>query len=436
MLGRLEQALGYLKLAAGLVPPIDHAAQATYSRRLADLQFELGRAASSRAAARTGNAKADGEAARKYLAEAGEEYLRLAKLSTLDPSATTSAVWQAAESFDLAGERARMIEVLETFVREYTDDMRVPEALLQLGRARQAAGQIPKAIAAYQRNLTEFPRTPAALGSLIPLSDCFRQTGATDKAEQILLRVVTPRPGDDLALITPEAPEYQDALFRLGDLYVEAEQYEKAISRYEEALDRYGKDPRADLATYRLADCYRRSAAQIRRDVARPENVAYKDGLLAMHQKRLQRANQLYQAFIDRYEKRSDASLSDLERMSVKLSHLYCADCVYDLSLVSGMQDTEPFARSLSMYEKAAWTYQREPIAMSAYVQIMNCYLHMGKVPQAWMALQRARWALRNIPDEEFAKFSPGQDRAYWDNYLGWLEKKPTFASVALAKAG
>ncbi|HQE28187.1 MAG TPA: tetratricopeptide repeat protein [Phycisphaerae bacterium] len=428
--GRRAEAMAYLKLAAKLAPPVDLPLQIAYSNRLARLGFELGRSVLSEA-----SAPDQVEAGRAYLLEAGAEYLRLAKLATLDASTVTAALWQAAECFDLAGDRQQMLAVLDTFVREYATDTRVPDALLQMGRAHQAAGELSKAIEYYQRNLIEFPRTPAALSSLIPLADCFRETGAADKAEQTLLRIVTPRPGDSLALITPEAPEYRDALFRLGDLYIQAEQYEKAIARYEEALERYATDPRADVATFHLADSYRKSAARVRADLQDPKNIAFKDTLRSTHQQRLHRAHELFDEVIERYSNRPESELSELDRACRKLSYLYSADCVYDLSLVAGSEDSEPFARSLSMYEKAAWLFQRDPMAMTAYVQIMNCYLRMGQVQQAWMALQRARWALRNIPDEEFQRYDPTQSRAFWEGYLNWLEKKPTFASVALAQA-
>lgn len=432
--GRREDALAFLQFAAKLAPTTDVATQARYSEVLAGLHHELGRAALQGEPG--AGASAASERARSHLVAAGEEYLRLAKLSAAEPSGGLSAIWQAAASFDLAGERSRMIEVLDAFVREYPDDPRVPEALLQLGRARHTAGERDEAIACYQRALTDFPRTPAALASLIPLSDCFQENGQVDKAEQCLLRIVTPRPGDSLALITPEAPEYQDALFRLGELYTRAEQYERAIARYEEALERYAADPRADLATFYLADAYRKSAARIRSDLQDPRNIAFKDTLRATHQERLQLAHKAFENVIERYRQRPPEDLSDLARMSQKLSYLYSADCVYDLSLVAGGDSAEPFARSLTMYEKAASLYQRDPIAMTAYVQIVNCYLRMGKVHQAWMALQRARWALRNIPDEEFARSTPDQDRPFWEQYLTWLEKKPTFASGPVAKAG
>jgi len=426
-----QRAMEYLKLAATLTPRVDAALQMVYARRLAELGFELGKAGLNSTDSAGDDAAARSEAARQYLVEAGEEYLRLAKLALTDVATVTDAIWRAAESFDLAGERDCVIDVLETFVREYADSPRVPEALLQLGRACQAGGDLPGAIAYYQRNLVEFPRTPSAVASLIPLADCFSESGAAGKAEQMLLRIVTPRPGDELALITPQAPEYRDALFRLGDLYIRTEEYEKAIARYEEALERYSSDPRAALATFQLADSYRKSAARIRDDLADPKNIAFKDRLRAMHQERLQRAHQTFERAIERYERRPEGALSALDRLCLQLSHLYSADCVYDLSLAAGGQSAEAFARSLSMYEKAAWLYQRKPIAMSAYVQIINCYLHLGKVSQAWMALQRARWALRNIPDNEFRNYAPQQDRAFWEEYLTWLEKKPTFASVA-----
>lgn len=431
--GRPVEAMAYLKLAARLAPPTDVPLQIIYSRRMAELALGLGKSALSAA---TRGEKSGAVQARTHLIEAGEEYLRLAKLAVLDAPTATAAFWEAADAFDLAGERARVISVLESFVVNYPDSPRVPDALAQLGRSYQTGGDLARAIEYYQRNLIQFPRTPAALSSLIPLADCFWETGAADKAEQTLLRVITPRPDDRLALITPEAPEYRDALFRLGDLYIRAEEYEKAIARYEEALERYAEDPRADLATFHLADSYRKSAGRVLADLEAPKHIAFKDSLQATYHRRLRRAHELFESVIDRYRKRPDSSLSELDRLCIKLSHLYSADCVYDLSLAAGGEDNEPFARSLSMYEKAAWAYQDDPIAMTAYVQIMNCYLRMGRVQQAWLALQRARWALRNIPDEKFTNHAADQDRSYWEQYLTWLERKPTFASVAVAQTG
>lgn len=435
--GDAADARAYLKIGARLAPPIDQQLQTNYSKRLADLGVVLGREKARAAEQATGKQREVlADEAQRYLADAGQEYLRLARLSVLDEAASAAALWDSADAFDLAGERPRLIGVLETFVREHAGHPRVPEAILQLGRVHQLAGQIDQAVAWYQRNLIEFPRTPAALASLIPLADCFQEQGKADLAEQTLMRIVMPAPGETLAVITPEAEEYRDALFRLGDLYIRSEQYEKAITRYEEALERYADDPRADQATFQLADAYRKSAARILQDLADGRNVTQKDNLRLMYLNRLQRAGELFQRVIARYEHRPADRLSDIDRLYAKLSHLYAADAVYDLSQVADPPSMEPYARALEMYEKAAWSFQHDPIAMSAYVQVINCYLRMGKVSQAWMALQRARWALRNIPTEQFQLTSPEMDYAYWDSFLTWLEGKPTFASMASAQAG
>lgn len=436
MAGRQEAAMDYLKLAARLAPAADAKLQAQYAQRIADLAFALGTAAARRGDKKGAEAAADHEMVRKFLNESGEQYLRLASLTVLDVPTAMAAVWKAADAYDRAGERAKMVGVLEKFIQQYPDSTRVPEALRQLGMAHQIAGDLAKAVEHYQENLIKFPRTPAAVKSLIPLADCFAELKQADKAEQTLLRIVTPRPDDRLALITPEAEEYREALFRLGDLYLRSEQYEKAITRFEEIMERYAEDTRADLTTFQLADAYRHSAARIRKDLEDPQNIAQRDSLRASHQARLQRSREMFEKVIERYQKRPETSLNELDRVCFKVSHLYAADTVYDLSLIGEAGTTEPFARSLPMYEKAASVYKCEPIAMSAYVQIVNCYLRLGNVAEAWMALQRARWALRNIPDDAFLSYSPEQDRGYWENYLTWLEKKPMFASIAMAKAG
>ena len=438
--GRNREALGYLRPAAHLAPPADKALQLTYARWLGDLCFELGSAARESGLARASEATTQPadqpQDTRAYFAEAGDCYLRIARQSVDDVNASTEANWLAAEAFDLGGDRRRMIDVLEGFIRERPDHPRVPEALLQLGRAYHADADLPTAIQRYQRNLIDFPRTRSALACLIPLADCFVESGRTDLAEQTLLRMVARRPNEALAPVTPEADEYRDGLFRLAQLYVAAGEYEKAITRLEEALERYAEDPRADEATFQLADAYRRSAARIRADLDDPRNAAHRESLQQARQERLERAAALFGQVIDRYAKRQGDSLGELDKMYAKLGHFYMADAVYDQSQAGDARGLEPCARALELYEKAAWAYQRDPLAMSGYVQIVNCYLRLGKVPEAWMAIQRARWVLRNIPEDRFPSAAEDQTRAWWDDYLTWLERKPTFEGLSLAKAG
>lgn len=424
---KLPEAMGYLRMAARLAPPTDTAMQAQYAERLGDLAAAMGKERMARRDAGAGG-DSDWREARRLLAEAGEEYLRLAKLSTFDNDVAAEAAWRAADAFDLAGQRTQTAAVLEGFVHEQPDNTRTPMALLRLGQAYQAGGEYAKAIDRYQQDLVRFPRTPSALAALVPLAECFLALGDTVKAETALLRMLSPAPGDGLTLITPAAGEFRDALFKLAELYTRTGQLDRAIARYEEALERYPEDARAERGAYLLADAYRQSAAQLRAGLDDPRNAAQKEELLASHEKRLKRARALYDQTIERYRGRPEATLSELDRVYVKLSHFYRADAVYDLSRVSPQGDPRIYGEALELYDRAAWLYQADPMAMSAYVQMINCQLRLGSPEKARMALQRARWTLKSIPADAFAKFTPDEDVAYWENYLNWLERTPTFS--------
>jgi tetratricopeptide (TPR) repeat protein len=427
--GRLAEARSYLQIGIRLVPPADVEKQAVYAQWLADLDVTLGREAAARA--RDDSSEQAAREAKAYLQEAGQEYLRLAKLAALDEFRSSQATWKAADAFDEAGDHRQAAAVLGRFVGERPTSSRVPEALNRLGQTCQALGEYDQAIIRYQQNLSLYPGTPSAVASIVPLADCFTEKGELDKAEEALLRLVAYRAGESLRSVTPEAREYREALFRLGDLYVRGRKYEQAISRYDQALKLYPDDPRNDRVTFMLAEAHRLSALGVYNDFADPKNIAQKDHLRATYIERLKQARRLYDQVIDRYRPRDASTLSELDKLYLKLSHFYRADSVYDLSRMLDPGDLSPFVDSLELYDRAAWIYQDDPMAMSAYIQMINCYLRGGKIDKARMTLQRARWALKGVSDEAFARYAPDEDRKYWEAYLTWLEKTPTFSIVA-----
>lgn len=402
----------------------------TVARR-AELTLELGKAALARADA--AGAPADDperQRALSYLIKAGDHYLALAGLVMLDPAAAAEITLTAADAFDLAGERARTAEVLERFVHDQPESPQVPGALLRLGETYQAIGAYDRAIETYQRNLIKFPRTPSAIASLVPLADCFLWISEPEKAEQTLLRLVDHRPDDPVSLVTPAATQFRDALFRLGDLYHRQGNHEKAISRYQEAIERYPDDPRVERVRFMLAEANRHSAERIREDLKQGEGLAFMDELSRAQVRRLERARELYTQVIEKYGGRPPGELPELDRLCLMLSYLYAADSVFELSQTGRVPTSQPFADALSLYEQAAWACAAHPIAMSAYVQMINCHLRMGRQERARMVLQRARWVLRNIPDRAFEEGTPGEDRAYWEQYLTWLENTPTLTAT------
>ena len=61
-------------------------------------------------------------------------------------------------------------------------------------------------------------------------------------------------------VFTPQAPDFADALFLMGDVLNRRQAPERAIATLEEALTRYPDDSRATRTRFLLADSYRRSA--------------------------------------------------------------------------------------------------------------------------------------------------------------------------------
>ncbi len=127
---RLSRAAAYLRVV----------------RRRAELTLKLGEAALAEAnrAGLADDAPERAEA-KAILAQAAEHHLGLASLVMLDEEGAVAATLKAVEAFELAGDRVRTAEVLESFIHDRPNHTAVPEALLRLGRTYQAMGEYEKA---------------------------------------------------------------------------------------------------------------------------------------------------------------------------------------------------------------------------------------------------------------------------------------------------
>ncbi|GAG38555.1 unnamed protein product, partial [marine sediment metagenome] len=230
--GRLETALTFLVPASELVDPKDVELLSTYLQRLGDWRSGLARLLRRRAEELPPGPQHEAqrnelyERARALFASAGETFLELALVNTLNEPRSAAATWQAADRFDEAGARLRTIAVLREFVRERPLNELVPRALLRLGQSLQSLGRYQEAIEAYRENLARFPRTPDAGSALVPLARCYLALGPDyrDEAEKTCLLIL-----EDSPIFTPQAPEFADALFLLGDLLSREGDFEAAI---------------------------------------------------------------------------------------------------------------------------------------------------------------------------------------------------------------
>jgi tetratricopeptide (TPR) repeat protein len=344
--------------------------------------------------------------------KAGESYIQYSQELTLrDDHGYADAMWKGVDLYDRAGNLQAVISSLELFVRERPSDRLAPDALLRLGRAYQAAGFFDKAIDAFQRNEIEYPKSLAASKSAIPLAEAYIAKGPEwyGRAETTLLSVVENNP-----LIDPSAEEFRQSLRELAQLYYRTGRYEEAVARLQELTLRYPNDEQKPQMLFMMADSYRKSAGLLDAKLASaqttPNAIASQVAeAAAARRDRLLKARELYDQVIDLY--RVATPTEDLDKLYQKLAHFYRADCMYDLG---------NYQESIKLYDEAAFSYQNDPSAVSAYVQIVNAYYALGKPEEAKAANNRAKWMLQHMPAEAFQDGTFSMPKKYWDQWLQW----------------
>jgi tetratricopeptide (TPR) repeat protein len=422
--GRFALAIQYLELATSLVDP-EFIEQLSYYLEM------LGETRASEARTLKANARLlapDDEnqarraelnrEARRLLMAAGDAFLRLAKINTLNERISSSATWRAADLFDEGGARSRTIDLLRDFVRERPEDPLTPQAWMRLGQSLHSLGRFQEAIEAYRACNDQFSRTLYADQSLIPLADCYMRLGSeyVQQAELTLRGII-----EDWQRFTPDAPEFRNALFMLGDLLNRESRYEEAITILEEALQRYGDDGRAMRGLYLLADSYQLSALQLKEDVKKPAHMGEREHMRRDLNRRLERAAELFGQLVGRYEQEDESTLDEQNAMYLRYARLYQGDCLVEL---------QQYGEALKIFERAAWIYKDMPSSLAAYVQIINCYLFLGKFDEGEAALRRAQYLVKTIPDEAFETGLVSDAREEWQRYFDWVETsgllKPT----------
>ncbi|HUO10191.1 MAG TPA: tetratricopeptide repeat protein [Phycisphaerae bacterium] len=355
--------------------------------------------------------------ATSLLVEAADDYLRHAKLTTMEDSTSGDSLWRAAHLYDAAGETNKAIAVYEKFTTERPRDPRTPEGLLDMGVLYQSVGKLNEALDVYQQNIRQNPHTPAAYTSAVNTARCYMTLGTGpgneanfEKAEKSLLTLV-----QDNSDLLPTASEFRNSLFTLGELYYRSGRWADAILRLEETAQRYPNDPEIGSALFMLAESYRKSAADIADAIRKNPGIEHREALEQARTDRLARAALLFSRVISTLENGSDgsgaadASLTPLEEQYLHSSYMDRAETYYERG---------DYPAAIKLYDQTATRFAQKRVAIEAYVQIVNGYLTMGQTRQADAAAERAQWILKRIPDEALAAGPVPSDRQYFVNFF------------------
>ena len=416
---RFKDAIAYARSAVSLVDRDEPEIASLFIHQLAQLQYlnatlvegwtPDGAEPSSRPAeART-------EEGRKGFADAAATYISLTQLTALNERRAADATWWAAELYARAGERERAVELYRSFSVERPGHPLVPRALLRIGQLHRLSRQLKDAVSEFQECYRRFPRTLEGSRALVPLAQSYMAMGpAYNELAEKTLRIVL----EDSEVFTPQAAEFTDAMFLLGDVLVRNGQHERAIAVLEETLERYPSDPRVWEARFRLAGAFQKSGMTLKADAQAANSPGELEKLRVEAADRFQTARRIYREFIARYERRDPRELDQLEQTYLRHAYLYEADCFFE---------TQAYPQALTLYEQVAGVYKDTPSALAAYVQIINSNVFLGSPDEARAALARALVLVEAIPDEAFrASLSP-ERRSDWKRYLEWLGKSEIF---------
>jgi len=434
--GRLEAAIAYAELASELIDDRDVEGTISQLQRLSELHESLALQLDGRAdevlKEPTGESPVPQRespvpqrespvpqqrrlAARRHFNDAAEALLRLAQVSSADQDRAAEACFHAAELCDRAFNRSRATQLYEAFVADHPESERVSLALLRLGHVRREMGLSAEAADAYRQCRARFPNSLNGARALLPLARTYlaMRPQNLDLAEKTLHLIL-----DDSRVFTPQAHEFADALFLLGDVLNQRGQFERAITVLEETRRRYSKHPKMWRALYKLADSYRQSGMALKNDLKDARYAGEFNQIRAEYQSRLTTAGELYRDLIDHYETADDATLERVDRVFHRHALLYEADCLYE---------NMRYEEALELYETAAGTLANSTAALAAHVQIISCHAFLGQRLEARTALTRAQVLARSLPDESFDRDFSSETREDWQRCLRWLEQSEIF---------
>jgi tetratricopeptide (TPR) repeat protein len=416
--GRMAEAVEYAKLAASLTD-MEDVQQATM------MLEQLGNAQSLWATELAGSpdrsnlsgalAEVSSSVAQAAFVDAAETFLRLAQVGVLNERLAASSSWRAGELLVRGGERVRAANVFVTFARERPQNPLVPRAFLRVGQLLQSTGQLAGAVEAYRECYRRFPRSLDGARALVPMARCYLAMGPdSEEMAEKTLRIVL----YESEIFTPQAPEFADALYLLGDAQNRRGDFEQAIATLEEVLERYPHDPRATRARFLLADSSFKSGLALKSELPDARSAAEVEQIRVESTARFMAARAGYRKLIDEYAARDPTSLNQLERVYFRHASLYEADCFFE---------TQDYRKSLKLYDEAVGMFKDTPNALAAYVQIINSHVFLDQLGEARAALARALVLVDSIPDEAFQRSISPEGRSDWKRYFDWLDQAELF---------
>lgn len=340
--------------------------------------------------------------AREHFLRAAGHYRVLGdRVIISDNASYADALWNTAQSYDLAGDQDQAIITLTEFVNGFPGHPRLAEGRYRLARSHLSRGEYARATELYSGLIADAQDRetgggvgPFADRSYVPLARAYlldSDPSNDANAEELLQRVLRGTLGGT------ESPVYVEALEALAGLYYDADRLPEAIERLEEAIERQPDSPRSHALRYRLADALRREADRIEETLRGSVPDTLREELRETRRAHLRQAAALFASVRDQIDDIDPRRRRAIDELYLRNAQFYQADCLYDL---------EEHQEAIKAYSEAQRRYADNPASLVAHMQVFNAYVQIGEFDKARTAQARAK------------KFYESLDPAVWDDPL------------------
>ncbi len=342
---------------------------------------------------------------REHFRRAGGCYAKLAKKLPANKK-FSDQLWNGATAYMQGQDYASAAQMFREYLKNEAE-RRHPQALVQLGEALLATGQLDKALEMLKECVDLYPRDAAACRARLLAARAYEEKDDWREAENIL--------SDNLHgdYLTPESKEWRDSLLALGELLNEQGRYGEAVLRLEEYVKRYPDLPDAVRARYLAANCCYKMAAEIGDKLK--NNAAGEAG--AMQAKQIQ---ELYGKALEQYKAVEEALAKDrgAEELSPQ-DKAILRNCFFAAGNVLFAQGD--YEAAVKAYSAAVIRYQNCPEVLEAYVQMAGAYRKLKKPGDAKNALEQAKFALGRMKPDAAFESATNYSRKQWAQRLDLL---------------
>lgn len=312
-----------------------------------------------------------------------------------------------------------------------------PEALVGLGQALVALGRTSEALPILNQVQQLYEKHPASYQARLYAAAALQEQGDLADAREMLSANLFG------SALTPQSAEWRDSLFLLGRIQFQqglvhdarsrnvppqeteekrtnevlrqmelaAGHFEEAIKTLSEAAQRFPTAAQTIVATYEVADAYRRAARwpRYRLDVVTIDST--RQSLNRQLQNDLTSAVAEYTRLIEKLADDKESQRAAVDLKILRNCYFNRADALFDLGR---------YEEAIQAYSAATNRYQHEPEALEAYVQIATCYRRLQRYAEARGTLEQARVVLERIKQDANFAATTRFDRQQWVQLLEW----------------